>query len=47
MSLKRTIYRLLRLSNDINAIRRGRMGERMKRRAVRRATNRTIRNLFK
>lgn len=47
MGLKRTIYRLLRLSNDINAVRRGRIGRRIGRRVYGRATGRLMRRLFK
>lgn len=34
MMIKSLIYKLLRLSNDINAVRRGRVGRRIARRAV-------------
>lgn len=47
MSLKRTLYRLLRISNDINAVRRGRIGQRIGRRAAGRVSGRLIRRLFK
>lgn len=43
MSIRRNIYRLLRISNDINAIRRGRFGRRIRRRA----TWRILRRIFK
>jgi len=42
MSLRRTLYRLLRISNDINAIRRGRIGKRIGRRIVGKAAGRGI-----
>jgi hypothetical protein len=41
------MYKLLRLSNDVNAIRRGRMGRRAARRAYGRATGRAARRIFK
>lgn len=45
--MKSTIYKLLRLSNDLNAIRRGRAGRRIARRAYGRATGRAARRIFK
>ena len=45
--MKSTIYKLLRLNNDLNAIRRGRIGRRVARRAYGRATGRAARRLFK
>lgn len=47
MSLKRTIYKLLRISNDIDAIRRGRIKQRIGRRIAGRIAGKTIRRLFK
>ncbi|MFP3901157.1 MAG: hypothetical protein ACLFXM_09890 [Acidimicrobiia bacterium] len=45
--MKSMIYKLLRLSNDLNAIRRGRVGRRIARRAYGRATGRAARRIFK
>lgn len=47
MNIKSTIYKILRISNDINAIRRGRIGKRIGRRIVGRITGKGIRRLFK
>ncbi len=47
MIKKRTIYKLLRISNDINAVRRGRIGKRIGRRVTGRMTGKGIRRLFK
>lgn len=47
MSLKRNIYRILRVSNDINAIRRGRIGRRVGRRVAGRMSGKLIRRIFK
>jgi hypothetical protein len=47
MTIKSLIYKLLRLSNDINAVRRGRAGRRVARRAYGRATGRLARRLFR
>lgn len=46
-SAKSTIYKLLRMHNDYNAIRKGRMGRRLARRAYGRATGRAARRIFK
>ncbi|HLQ73642.1 MAG TPA: hypothetical protein VK125_05375 [Bacillota bacterium] len=43
MRIKPLIYKLLRISNDLNAIRRGRIGKRIGRRIARKG----IRRLFK
>ncbi|MGH9192112.1 MAG: hypothetical protein ACRDZ0_06515 [Acidimicrobiales bacterium] len=40
------LYRLLRLSNDVNAVRRGRVGRRVARRLDGKATGRLARKLF-
>lgn len=45
--MKSMIYKLLRLSNDLNAIRRGRVGRRIARRAYGRTTGRAARRIFK
>lgn len=47
MKLKSLIYKLLRISNDINAIRRGRVGKRIGRRVSGRGAGKIIRKLFK
>lgn len=46
MSAKRNAYRALALSNDINAIRRGRIGQRLLRRLFGKLTGRTAARLF-
>lgn len=47
MSLKSTIYKLLRLSNDLNAIKKGKVGRRIGRRVYGKATGRLARKIFK
>jgi len=47
VGIRRTLYKLLRISNDISAIKRGRFGRRIGRRVLRRTTGRGIRRLFK
>ncbi|ARK31196.1 hypothetical protein [Halalkalibacter krulwichiae] len=47
MSLKSKIYKMLRIWNDIDAIRKGRIGKRVGRRVVGRASGKAIRKLFK
>lgn len=47
MSFKSLIYKLLRISNDINAIKRGKIGQRIGRRVVGKATGRLMNKLFK
>jgi hypothetical protein len=44
--MTRTIYRLLRFRNDVNAVRRGKVGRRVARRAYGKATGRLARKLF-
>jgi len=44
--MKRFLYRLLALSNDVNAVKRGRVGRRVGRRIYGRATGRVARKLF-
>lgn len=46
MSAKSTIYRLLALSNDVNAVRKGKVKRRIARRVYGRATGRLARKLF-
>jgi len=43
MSLKSTIYKLLRLSNDLNAIKKGRIGKRLANKAIGRAAGKLMR----
>jgi hypothetical protein len=45
--MKSLLYRLLRLSNDLNAVRRGRIGRRIARRAYGKATGCLARRLFR
>jgi hypothetical protein len=45
--MKRWIYRMLKFSNDVNAVRRGRVGRRVARRAYGKATGRLARKLFR
>lgn len=45
--MRSLLYRLLRLSNDLNAARRGRIGRRIARRAYGKATGRLARKLFR
>lgn len=47
MTAKRTAYRLLKYSNDINAVRRGRVGRRIGRRVYGKASGRLARKLFR
>ena len=47
MIKKSTIYKLLRLSNDIDAIRRGTIGKRIGRRIAGRIAGKAIRRIFK
>lgn len=46
MNLKRTLYRALAFSNDVNAVRKGKVGRRIVRRAYGRATGRLARRIF-
>jgi len=41
------LYKLARLMGDVNAVKKGRVGQRIGRRAVGRATGRSMRRLFK
>lgn len=47
MSAKRTIYRWLKYSNDINAVRRGKVGRRVGRRVYGKVTGKWARRLFR
>jgi hypothetical protein len=44
--MKRLIYRLLALSNDVNAIRKGKVARRVGRRVYGKATGRLARRIF-
>lgn len=44
--MKGLIYQLLRLSNDLNAVQKGRVGRRVQRRIYGRVTGRAARKLF-
>lgn len=45
--MKRMIYKLLRISNDINAIKQGKVGQRIGRRIAGKVTGKGIGRLFK
>lgn len=45
--MRKLLYALLRLSNDINAINKGKVGKRIGRRATGKVSGRTIRHIFK
>lgn len=45
--MKSLIYKLLRISNDINAIKKGKVGRRIGRRIYGKATGRLARKIFK
>ncbi|WP_017186818.1 hypothetical protein [Alkalibacillus haloalkaliphilus] len=47
MSLKSSIYKFLRIWNDVDAVRKGRVGRRVGRRVAGRATGKAFRKLFK
>jgi hypothetical protein len=47
VNLKSQLYRALRISNDVNAVRRGRVGRRIARRAYGRVTGRLARRWFR
>lgn len=47
MSLKSKIYKLLRIWNDIDAIKKGRFEKRIARRSAGRFTGKLLRKLFK
>lgn len=47
MSLKSSIYKVLRIWNDVDAVRKGKAGKRIGRRVVGRATGKGIGKLFK
>jgi len=45
--MRKLLYALLRISNDINAINKDKVGKRIGRRAAGKVSGRTIRRLFK
>lgn len=47
MSLKSFLYKALKVSNDVNAVQKGKVGKRVGRRIAGKAAGKTIRNLFK
>lgn len=47
MSVKSSIYKFLRIWNDVDAVRKGRVGKRIGRRVAGRATGKGIGRLFK
>ncbi|MBN2860904.1 MAG: hypothetical protein JXK93_11620 [Sphaerochaetaceae bacterium] len=50
MSINKTrsaLYRIARILGDVQAVKRGRVGQRVARRVTGRATSRFLRNLFK
>ena len=47
MSLKSSIYKVLRIWNDVDAVRKGKIGKRIGRRIVGRAAGKGIGRLFK
>ncbi|GGC98212.1 hypothetical protein GCM10007216_31230 [Thalassobacillus devorans] len=47
MSVKSTIYKVLRIWNDVDAVRKGKIGRRVGRRAAGKATGKIMRKLFK
>ncbi|SDJ82530.1 hypothetical protein [Sediminibacillus albus] len=47
MSVKSTIYKILRVWNDVDAVKKGRAGKRIGRRTAGKAAGKAIRKLFK
>lgn len=47
MGLKSKIYKVLRIWNDVDAVRKGRIGNRIGRRVAGRAAGKVIRKIFK
>ena len=45
--MRKLLYALLRILNDINAINKGKVGKRIGRRAAGKVSGRTIRRIFK
>ncbi len=46
MNIKRVIYKALAISNDVNAVRKGKVGRRVGRRVYGKVTGRAARKLF-
>ena len=46
MSILRSVYKVLRTVNDVNAVRKGKVGRRVARRIYGKATGRLARRLF-
>ncbi|WP_179107217.1 hypothetical protein [Sediminibacillus massiliensis] len=47
MGLKSSIYKMLRVWNDVDAAKKGKLGKRIGRRAAGKATGKAIRKIFK
>ncbi|WP_226037591.1 hypothetical protein [Aquibacillus saliphilus] len=47
MGLKSKIYKVLRIWNDVDSVRKGRVGKRIGRRTAGKATGKMMRKLFK
>lgn len=47
MRIKSLIYKALRISNDINAVKKGKIGQRVGRRVAGRTTGKLMRKMFK
>lgn len=47
MSLKSTVYKILRIWNDVDAVRKGRIGKRIGRRVAGRTSGKILKKLFK
>ena len=47
MSLKSSIYKMLRVWNDVDAVKKGKVGKRVGRRAAGKATGKAFKKLFK
>jgi len=47
MGLRNALYKVARIMGDVNAVKRGKVGKRVARRAAGKATGRTLRKLIK
>ncbi|SEQ55093.1 hypothetical protein [Piscibacillus halophilus] len=47
MGLKSNIYKILRIWNDVDAVKKGRVGKRVGRRVAGKTTGKALRKLFK
>jgi hypothetical protein len=47
MGLRSSLYKIARIMGDVNAVKKGRVGNRIARRAAGKATGRTLRKLIK